>query len=149
MVYVSTHAGKRHRIIEDAVLVGSDILTDTSEVLPMPDQGFIYVADGVGGNCGGDQASQFIITALLNWKDPDEDLRSFLVRTNDSLIAAALEIGTAPNMATTLTGICVSNENYRLIHIGNTRAYVKQGKYLKQVTSDHTTFNWLMSRGGN
>ncbi len=32
-------------------------------------------------------------------------------------------------------------------YIGNTRAYIKQGKYLKQITSDHTTYNWLRSSG--
>jgi serine/threonine protein phosphatase PrpC len=63
------------------------------------------------------------------------------------LISCALDEGIASDMATTLTGILVANDGYRIVHIGNTRAYIKQGKYLKQITSDHTTFNWLMSSG--
>lgn len=50
-------------------------------------------------------------------------------------------------MATTLTGFYVRDRIFNVVHIGNTRAYVKQGKYLKQITSDHTTYNWLLSRG--
>ena len=53
MIYVSTHAGKRHTVSEDAVLVGKQILTETSGTFPVPQQGFVSVADGVGGNRGG------------------------------------------------------------------------------------------------
>jgi putative serine/threonine protein phosphatase len=63
------------------------------------------------------------------------------------LIAAAAADGTATDMATTLTGFYVKDGQFRLVHIGNTRAYIKQGKYLKQISSDHTTYNWLLSSG--
>lgn len=150
MIYVSTHAGKRHSISEDSVLVGETVVSDVSMVFSMPDNGFVCVADGVGGNLGGAQASSFVLGALAKWKAlPKEDLKAFLVKTNNDLIAFASEDNASSDMATTLTGILVSNEEFRLIHIGNTRAYVKQGKYLKQITSDHTTYNWLMSSGRN
>ena len=148
MIYVSTHAGKRHSISEDAVLVGSDILTETSEVLPMPECGFICVADGVGGNRGGDKASQYILGKLSKHQDTsDVDLEGLLKEINESLIAAAAIDGTAPDMASTLTGFFVKDGQCKLVHIGNTRAYIKQGKYLKHITSDHTTYNWLLSSG--
>lgn len=148
MIYVSTHAGKRHTMSEDSVLVGTEVISDESAIFPMPDAGFICIADGVGGNYGGAQASSFILNALAKWEDdPVEDLKVFLVKCNNDLIAFASEDSDASEMATTLTGICVANEGFRLVHVGNTRAYIKQGKYLKQITSDHTTFNWLMSSG--
>ena len=148
MIYVSTHAGKRHSISEDAVLVGSEVLTETSEELPMPESGFVCIADGVGGNRGGDQASQFVLKEMSERTvETDEDLKERLRQINDSLISAAVAVGVAPNMATTLTGFCIMAGQYKLVHVGNTRAYVKQGKYLKQITSDHTTYNWLLSSG--
>lgn len=148
MIYVSTHAGKRHSISEDAVLVGSEVLTETSEELPMPESGFVCIADGVGGNRGGDQASQFVLKEMSERTvETDEDLKERLRQINDSLISAAVADGVAPNMATTLTGFCIMAGQYKLVHVGNTRAYVKQGKYLKQITSDHTTYNWLLSSG--
>ena len=148
MIYVSTHAGKRHSISEDSVLIGAEVLTETSEELPMPESGFICVADGVGGNSGGDQASRFVLTELSSLKvDAVTDIKAHLKEINENLIATAVSGGTAPDMATTLTGFCIVDGKYKLIHVGNTRAYIKQGKYLKQLTSDHTTYNWLLSSG--
>ena len=148
MIYVSTHAGKRHSLSEDAVLVGEEVVSDASGVYSMPEAGFVCIADGVGGNRGGAQASGFVLDALAKWKDePEKNLKSFLIRTNDALITFASADRASSAMATTLTGICISDTGCRLVHIGNTRAYVKQGKYLKQITADHTTYNWLMSSG--
>ena len=148
MIYVSTHAGKRHSISEDAVLVGSEVLTETSETVPMPECGFICVADGVGGNRGGDQASQYVLGELSKHQETaDAELAALLKEINESLISIAAADGTATDMATTLTGFYVEDGQFRLVHIGNTRAYIKQGKYLKQITSDHTTYNWLLSSG--
>ena len=148
MIYVSTHAGKRHTISEDAVLVGVEVVSDVSGVFSTPDVGFICVADGVGGNVGGAEASRFILSALAKWQDdPEEDLKSFLTKTNDDLIAFASGMSAASDMATTLTGILFSVDGCRIVHVGNSRAFIKQGNYLKQITSDHTTFNWLMSSG--
>ena len=78
MIYVSTHAGKRHTMSEDSVLVGTEVISDESAIFPMPDAGFICIADGVGGNYGGAQASSFILNALAKWEDdPVEDTRFF------------------------------------------------------------------------
>lgn len=50
-------------------------------------------------------------------------------------------------MATTLTCVVAAKDGYYLIHAGNTRLYVMQGSYLKQLTVDHTTYNWLIECG--
>lgn len=148
MVYAATYAGKAHAESEDAVLVGSSVLCDVSEALPMPKRGFLCAADGVGGNRGGARASRFLLSALADWEEgSDPDLNSFLQKVNRDLISAAAKDGSAPETASTLTGICITDGRCRLVHVGNTRAYVRQGKYLKQITADHTTYHWLMSRG--
>jgi protein phosphatase len=148
MIYVSTHAGKRHSISEDAVLVGTEIVLEASVELPMPKSGFVCIADGVGGNQGGDQAAQFVLHELSRWSvDTHEDLKERLEAINKRLIRTAVTDGIVPDMATTLTGFYFDDMQYKIIHIGNTRAYVKQGKYLKQITSDHTTYNWLLNSG--
>ena len=172
MIYVSTRAGKRHKTSEDAVLVGTEIITDAAGIFPVPDQGFVCVADGVGGNKGGAQAARFVLNALAA-RDHDEgcnnnsceELRGFLIKTNQELIEYAAGKGSlyeehkvaeeyeqpvresSPDMAATLTGICFTDTGMKLVHVGNTRVYVRQGKYLKQITSDHTTYQWLMSTG--
>ena len=62
MVYVMTRKGKHHSVSEDAVLVDREVLSDTTAVCTVPDNGFICVADGVGGNSGGAVASKFVLS---------------------------------------------------------------------------------------
>jgi protein phosphatase len=149
MIYISTHVGKHHVVSEDAVLVGTNIVSDAAEILAIPNTGFLCVADGVGGNQGGAEASHFVLEALaeVGAIHQSMDLKDRMAQINEELLATAAGIPGKENMATTLTGFYISDENFYLIHIGNTRAYIKQGKYLKQVTSDHTTYQWLCSIG--
>lgn len=145
MIYVATRAGKRHAVSEDAVLVGTEVIVDVAATLTVPEEGFVCVADGVGGHRGGAEASRFVLEALAALENVRPDaLRPLLTGVNERLIASAAEM---PDMATTLTGFYACKGAFRLIHVGNTRAYVRQGRYLKQVTADHTTCQWLRSQG--
>ena len=149
MIYVATRMGKHHEISEDTVLVGEIILSNEEDTLPVPTNGFICVADGVGGNSGGASASFFVLENMLSIgtvKDAKE-LKDTLISINNLLIQKGTDDQRLSSMATTLTGILIGEESYFVIHIGNTRAYVQQGRYLKQVTQDHTTFNWLQKIG--
>ena len=148
MIYIMTHAGEGKEISEDAVLVGRQLFSDTTDISDVPDDGFVCVADGVGGNSAGEEAAAFVLNALTNsgWDD-DSVLREKLMKINRQLIAQSTEDPSRRNMATTLSGICVKGEELKLLHIGNTRIYVMQGHYLKQLTSDHTVYNWLKSLG--
>ncbi len=147
MVYIASQTGVRHVHGEDAVLVGSNVYTETQETAAVPESGFICVADGVGGNPGGAQASQFVLGSLANTSPSAEDLRETLINVNTSLIQEAMATADAAFMATTLTGIYIHDGGNYLMHVGNTRAYVKQGKYLKQITSDQTAYNLLRMSG--
>lgn len=148
MIYVTTCAGRNHSVSEDTVLVGKEVIYETSEVLPMPDCGFVCVADGVGGNHGGAEASRFVCSSLAEVEAVGSDeLRTFLIKVNSALIDRAKGEPIFSKMATTLSGIYISEDASWLVHVGNTRVYIKQGRYLKQLTSDHTTYNWLKSSG--
>lgn len=144
MVYVMTRKGKHHLVSEDAVLVDREVLSDTTAVCAVPDNGFVCVADGVGGNSGGAVASKFVLSELAKW-DNSITLKSYLQKINDILIRKAKQDEINSKMATTLTGFCFEDDIVRLIHIGNSRVYIKQGRYIKQLTQDHTTYNWLLS----
>ena len=48
-------------------------------------------------------------------------------------------------MATTLSGINIANDSTDVFNVGNSRVYLLQsGKYLKQITKDDTTLNFLI-----
>lgn len=149
MVYAVTRAGTHHEKSEDTVLVGEILLSDEEDILPVPKNGFICVADGVGGNCGGAFASNFLLKNILSLPSPDDekDLKKYLIKINDLLILEGTAYPKFSSMATTLTGVFLAKDIRLLMHIGNTRAYIKQGKYLKQITQDHTVYNWLKKAG--
>lgn len=149
MIYIDTRKGKHHKISEDAVLVGDIILSDESDVLPVPREGFVCVADGVGGNNGGADASAFLLESLSQNSIVGniDELRTKLIEINSSLIQKGKKNPAIATMATTLTGVFLSSVSNFLMHVGNTRAYVMQGNYLKQITQDHTVYNWLRSMG--
>ena len=145
-VVVKCGAGKEQ--CEDIVLVGESTVCNDEAVFDVSTTGAICAADGVGGNAGGHFASAFVtehIRDAVSHKRND-DLAQSLKEINDALISAGTADG-LPSAATTLTGVVFVNDKQFLIHIGNTRAYVLQGKYLKQLTSDHTVYNRLLKMG--
>lgn len=148
MIYVATKCGKSHSASEDTALIGTEIFVNTNATVPFPQLGFICVADGVGGNCGGAKASSYICTALAEAEGLHPDmLQHYLCEENEALIQLSNKASEYSNMATTLSGVYVVDDEMYLFHVGNSRVYAKQGNYLKQLTSDHTTYNWLLSTG--
>lgn len=149
MIYVDTRKGKYHDVSEDSFLVGNMVLSDDRKMLPVPEKGFVCVADGVGGNLGGAEAARFVLNELsmLEEIESSEKLKELLCEINSHLVDYGKENPPFETMATTLSGIYLSDVSNILVHVGNTRVYVMQGSYLKQITQDHTVYNWLKTLG--
>lgn len=147
MVYVLTRAGTNKDISEDSVLVGKQIVSNDAAAIELPNEGFVCVADGVGGRNAGEEASSFVLHALSETSVENADLKEVIEGINQRLIARGNENDLFEGMATTLSGIFIKGTETYLIHIGNTRVYTMQGRYLKQLTSDHTVVNMLNSMG--
>lgn len=134
-----TRCGSGKNNSEDRILIGSRILCNeqfTGEVPPC----VIGIADGVGGNAGGDIAAQFVCERLSECA-PDMD---GFAGVNAALLEFARKTPGKETMASTFSGIFPGG---RALHIGNTRIYAVQGGYLKQLTEDMTTYNYLRSLG--
>jgi len=145
MISVVTRAGVNKEHSEDAVLCGAQVIVSKSCVVSLPNNSFVAVADGVGGSLAGEVASTFVLSELS--KCTPDDLRTQLLDINNRLITESNLIPEHKGMASTLTGVYLTKDESMLFHVGNTRAYTLQGKYLKQITSDHTVYNWLKSSG--
>jgi protein phosphatase len=135
---------------EDTAIFNGTIINNQIVSIDDTNLRCIGVADGVGGNAGGKIASRYIahqfsqtVFARMN----KDDLQQFICQVNTELIAHAAGIPDKAEMATTLTCVVAIDDGYYLIHAGNTRLYVMQGAYLKQLTIDHTTYNWLLNCG--
>lgn len=48
------------------------MICDSSAEFPIPASGFVCVADGVGGNAGGAEASEFVVNTLRSFHYPLE-----------------------------------------------------------------------------
>lgn len=136
-----TCRGKDSVSSQDRVLIGRRVLCDEEFSGEFGEPCAVGIADGVGGNAGGDIAAEFVCSRLAA-------VSSFTPECAAGINAELLEYaGTVPgmgSMASTFSGIFPGGE---LLHVGNTRVCAVQGGYLKQLTSDMTTYNYLMSLG--
>ena len=147
MIYLATQKGVNKAESEDAVLIGDAVICDAVGEYAIPKAGFICVADGVGGHNGGRVASHYVLNALAEKSPKPEQLKDTVLQINADLLNKSEANQELCEMATTLSGIYLFGESASIVHIGNTRVYAKQGNYLKQLTSDHTVYNWLKSLG--
>lgn len=135
---------------EDTAVFNNILVNDKTILLDSDVFRCVGVADGVGGNAGGRIASRYV-TQQISQADflsmAQQDIHAFVADINKDLIAHAALISDKSEMATTLSCVVAAKDGYYLIHAGNTRLYVMQGSYLKQLTTDHTTYNWLMECG--
>lgn len=150
-VCISVEIGYGKNECEDTAIFNETIrINDQSACIEANALQCVGVADGVGGNAGGRIASRYIAHQICQanfLSMTQQDIYTFAMDINASLINHAKLISEKSDMATTLTCVVAAKDGYHLIHAGNTRLYVMQGSYLKQLTTDHTTYNWLIECG--
>ena len=139
--YASSQIGIGKSENEDRMILGQSVIAGGSFITDV-EKGIVAVADGVGGNNAGAVASHFVATRLSNAKPVSFELLS---QINTDLIGLSQANPQYNNMATTVSGVCFVEDKAQIFHIGNTRVYALQGgKYLKQLTTDDTTLNYLI-----
>ena len=172
-VWGLTHQGKVRKTNEDHFIIGSlrKHLDIAATSLPDPDQllacdervGVIaMVADGVGGQVAGEEASrvaleeatQYVTQSTLCYYHSDAQADEFVdvlqqaaMRSHDRVLARAREDTGLRGMATTLTlWIGVWPWVY-LLQVGDSRYYMyRQGK-LTQITRDQTMAEEFIAQG--
>lgn len=142
-IYAMTEKGE-HSENEDRILINDNIISDGFFETESNEQTIICVADGVGGNNAGAVASSFVCENLKNAVSID---KNSLIDINTQLLEKSVGDINLSGMATTLSGVCIDDTTANIFHIGNTRLYVFQGSYIKQITEDHTSVNWLVKTG--
>lgn len=143
-VIAVTQKGLNKTENEDRIIVGKTIIADGTLISDI-ENGIIAVADGVGGHNAGAIASHFVADKLCHLQEISvEQLKAI----NDELIKISETTDGQQGMATTLSGICCTGSKPLLFSIGNTRIYsIQSRKYLKQLTADDTTLNYLLATG--
>jgi len=122
-------------------------------------QRYVIVADGMGGQSGGERASalaielislkleQFLDFQKANLKQVNEALEKSIAYANTEIIALSeLEPGLR-NMGTTVVMLINAGGRFFVIGVGDSRAYELRGSKLRQLTTDHTLVQALMDAG--
>lgn len=149
-ICVYSKIGNGKRVCEDAAMVAGTIISDSYFEIQTEQTHTVAIADGVGGNAGGECASRYVLEKLNEVSMADvsvEYLKQFIEGVNKDLLHYASSSSGKENMATTLTGLIMTSDSGYLFHVGNTRIYALQGNYLKQLTEDQTTYQWLLNIG--
>lgn len=143
--------GPHKQNCDDAALAGSVVYGEGIHRVQFDMPSIIAVADGVGGNQGGKEASHFVLNflgkeAIIEDKS-NEGMQAILQDCNSALLSEAEKNPEHGKMATTLTAVVLRPDHSYLIQVGNTRLYGMPGSYLKQITTDQTTYQMLIDMG--
>ena len=102
------------------------------------------IADGVSGNDGGREASEYTVRGLLAdyYATPDtwpvtQSLDRVLKATNSWVQTQSTVRPELAGMATTLTAIVLRSRQYYFAHVGDSRLYLLRAGVLTRLTSDH------------
>ena len=105
------------------------------------------VADGVGGNQGGEIASKLAVDSFKESFAARLGLTACLENAHRSISEKAAQDPTLHGMATTFTAIHWDGHVLKGVHTGDSRAYILRGNGLKQLTKDHTEVARLVAEG--
>ncbi len=127
------------------------------------------VADGMGGHNAGEVASRIAVEVFTenfdrslkdkikktsppkkdNLTSPDikELLFESIRITNKEVFDTAVSKSGYYGMGTTFTACFIHGHKAHIIHVGDSRLYIKRGSELKLLTSDHTIVGELYRRG--
>ena len=117
----------------------------------------IAVCDGMGGAAAGDVASDIAaktIARVLQERTPFLDRQTALdamlvaVNTvNQAIRAAAAGDPMRHGMGTTMTAALATGAELLIGHVGDSRAYLRRGRSLTQLTTDHSIVGQLIAAG--
>jgi protein phosphatase len=157
----ATHIGRVRKQNQDSFFTLKAMLSQDGEAFPF---GLFLVADGMGGQKGGGQASalasRVVAEAVLRefylpWLGSDIDIDDAPSQRpiNEVILDAANEANLAvhrnapPEAGTTLTCALIQGTNAYIAHVGDSRAYlIRQGR-LEQITQDHSLLARLIELG--
>jgi len=136
-----SHIGTVRSKNQDAVLMHDQVFSSRMIDMEIDETTRFFVADGVGGAPAGEVASNFVLSELnkrfaLNSFSENKEIIDTLIEINKDLIAYGNSDLHLRGMATTLTGLFISEKKFRVINAGDSRVMVLRDDYLVQLTKD-------------
>ncbi|WP_109472653.1 PP2C family protein-serine/threonine phosphatase [Ornithinimicrobium cavernae] len=114
----------------------------------------LVLCDGMGGHAAGDVASSLVVGELVHLDGEShgaDDMTSVLERemigANDRLAEVAEESQATEGMGTTCIAMMRSGSKLAVANIGDSRAYLRRGTRITQITKDHSFVQQLLDEG--
>jgi len=137
--------------------VGRERDRNEDAFLCLSDCGLFLVADGMGGETAGDEASRLAVETLQEVLTPErlsaadrsleETLREALEAANEAVLDAARSLVGRARMGTTAALAVVREGVVHISHVGDSRVYlIRDGKAVS-LTRDHSTVMALVDAG--
>lgn len=114
----------------------------------------LVLCDGMGGHAAGDVASSLVVGELVHLDGEShgaDDMSSVLERemiaANEHLAQVAEESEATEGMGTTAIAMMRSGSKLAVANIGDSRAYLRRGSRVTQITKDHSFVQQLLDEG--
>lgn len=121
----------------------------------------LVVCDGMGGARSGEVASGTAVESMRSYatdafhaarlglgeRDPRRWLAEAVARSNEDVLTQSKGDLELHGMGATLTAAALLGDELVLAHVGDSRAYLLRGDRLRQLTTDHTHVQKLVSVG--
>ena len=124
---------------------------DPNEDPYLVDAPLYVVADGMGGHRGGDVASRLTVETLEaarpEWGPPGGELMEAVRTANRVVYERSAADRELRGMGTTVTALQTAGESGRIVHVGDSRAYLLRDHALQQLTQDHTLVQQMVDDG--
>lgn len=162
-VFARTEVGCVRKRNEDHFVVanlatGELGLQPSARVQPLTLAGtLIAVCDGMGGAAAGDVASNIAadtLAKLLQQYSPFADMaaaeaamQAAVTAVNNAIRGAAADNPMRHGMGTTMTAALAIGAQLLVGHVGDSRAYLRRGRALTQLTTDHSIVGQLIAAG--
>lgn len=140
------HIGTHRQENQDAILLDDQLIRDDIGKVKSNGKTRFFVADGVGGALAGDVASWFLLKNINETFSKDvfpehEQIEMIMREINAALINKSKKIKEFAGMATTLSGVFFSENQYTVVNAGDSRVYLCRNKELQQLTEDDVFAN--------
>ena len=133
--------------------IRSAAATDTGRVREANEDAFLMeppmfaVADGMGGHAGGEVASALALETLRTTHESSGDISAGVREANVAVHERQAGDPDLAGMGTTLTAMLIDDGGVRVVHVGDSRAYLLRDGKLTQITEDHTLVRELVQEG--
>lgn len=112
-----------------------------------PELGLWVVADGMGGHKGGATASTLAADFIVEKIGNGYPLEESIAQAHHAIKQATREGKGPEGMGTTVVVLKINGNDYEIAWVGDCRAYLWNGKSLKQLTKDHSYVQHLVDTG--